>query len=105
MTEILMGKEFFTICARGHTGYAPRGSDIVCSAVSTLMQTYPAALRRAGIEPVVISGKGAMAVVPNIGSSDEAKARAGIIYATVAAGLRLLERSYGDNIRIRETGA
>ena len=28
-----------SVCARGHSGYADSGSDIVCAAISVLMQT------------------------------------------------------------------
>ena len=35
-----------TMRAEGHAGYAPAGQDIVCAAVSCLMQTLAYALRR-----------------------------------------------------------
>lgn len=42
MTEIIVKKKngnIVEISARGHTGYANSGKDILCSAVSTLLQT------------------------------------------------------------------
>ena len=37
------------LCAAGHAGYAPRGQDIVCAAVSALTLTLAEHLRRSGI--------------------------------------------------------
>ncbi|NLW59675.1 MAG: ribosomal-processing cysteine protease Prp [Firmicutes bacterium] len=40
-----VGKRFIGFEAKGHTGFAPAGQDIVCAGVSTLVQTAVLGLR------------------------------------------------------------
>lgn len=44
--SLLYSKHTITIVADGHTGYAEEGRDIVCAAVSALLQTFALWLER-----------------------------------------------------------
>lgn len=44
MITVTYDAETFTLSVHGHANYAERGKDIVCSAVSTLVQTLMACL-------------------------------------------------------------
>ncbi|NPV72015.1 MAG: ribosomal-processing cysteine protease Prp [Firmicutes bacterium] len=49
--------DIVTVRAEGHSGYAPSGSDIVCAAVSAVVQTAVLGVRQAaGCEAVVKTG-------------------------------------------------
>lgn len=61
MINIEYCPEKYLIRATGHAGYAPRGEDIVCAAVSTLIQTLALCVlgytHGLASEPTVIIGK------------------------------------------------
>ena len=87
--------------AKGHTGYADEGSDIVCSAVSALT----AAL---GINEVLkiqtaldITEANMYLMLP-ADISDQDCEKAQIILETMALGLRSIAATYGDYIKISE---
>lgn len=44
------GKETYKVIAKGHSGYAESGSDIVCAAVSTLVQSTYLAVKDLGVD-------------------------------------------------------
>ena len=61
----------------GHAGYAPRGSDIVCAAVSAIACTLLEYLRQTGTAVEVRAGSGALCLrCPTGGSADGAIAMA-----------------------------
>lgn len=83
----------FTITLLGHAGYAEKGSDIVCSAISALIQTL-------------------VAHMDDVADSYEDDVQEGYVYLhakgyeacmafrTVMTGLRLLEENYPDYVTI-----
>ena len=88
----------FGICAEGHAEYNP-GNDIVCSAISCLLQTLYAGLEMQCFQPVehtqesgrfVLSGK----------CRELHKERVVVVFDTILYGLELIAEQYPDNVRI-----
>lgn len=74
--------------AEGHAGFAPKGQDIVCAAVSVLMQTLACSVGTC----MGNDGKG-FSVVCKKSNDDIAK------FELVTDGLALLQREYPENVR------
>ncbi len=77
--------------AEGHAGYAEKGSDIVCAAVSTLMQTLAYSVDGGTIE----TGEGVNALTVRAAQSSDNMAK----FELVTDGLMLLARQYPVNVR------
>lgn len=84
------------LTATGHARSARKGSDLVCAAVSALMQTLEAALSEENIPAAAERGSGRMSVEAEDGP------RSRLIFKTVAAGLRLVESAYPENVKMNE---
>ena len=74
--------------AEGHAGFAPKGQDIVCAAVSVLMQTLACSVGTS----MGNDGKG-FSVVCKKSNDNIAK------FELVTDGLVLLQREYPENVR------
>jgi len=87
----------------GHAGYAKKGSDIVCSAVSATAYTAAGALQElAGLEGCHTVADGHMTVtIPSSITGDQASI-AGIIMETAAIGFKQIELSYGKYVVVVE---
>lgn len=92
--------------ASGHTGYAARGSDIVCAAVSALTTVTVLGLQaRLGLDPhvEVDEERGRLICRLDPGSTDGALwQRAQDLLETLALGLREIERDYRDYVLVEE---
>ena len=91
----------FTV--KGHAGFDEYGKDIVCAAVSAVVQTAVIGLKKvAGIDPEHIqSGGFVKCVLPDRMSEEENKA-ASIIVQTMLAGLQSIKSGYPNLISIQE---
>ena len=88
----------FGICAEGHAEYNP-GNDIVCSAISCLLQTLYAGLEMQCFTPVEHrqeSGK----FVLNGKCRYPHKDGAVVVFDSILYGLELIAEQYPDNARI-----
>ncbi|HOG01226.1 MAG: hypothetical protein BWY35_01575 [Firmicutes bacterium ADurb.Bin248] len=89
--------------ARGHTGCAPEGEDIVCAGISALTQTALAGIREylgIGCAWEIADGYIACALPSDI---DEAAWRdAEIILETMALGLKSIADTYATSIKLIE---
>lgn len=101
MTAVLYEPTRLRITASGHAGFATKGSDTVCAAVTALMATLPAAFEDAGITHAVTSDeeKGVLQIraMPPPGGEGECM----IMMNTVAAGLSRLAEAYPENVSMR----
>lgn len=89
--------------AKGHTGFAEAGEDIVCSAVSAITQTAVLGLTEVLKLSAVVSvhdAKLSCMLEKDIADIDWQKAE--LILETMALGLRSIADSYGDYIKIIE---
>lgn len=89
-----------TMRAEGHAGYAPAGQDIVCAAVSCLMQTlaYSAAEDKR-TSSCIYQGKEGPVV--NVEAGDSVLMRDK--FELVADGLTLLAEQYPENVSFKES--
>ena len=84
---------------RGHAGYAPEGSDIVCAAVSCLTQSCVNALETvAGVQARVSIGDGSMDVL----LPDDAGRDAQVIMLFLRQGLRDVAEAYPQYLQLTE---
>ena len=99
MTHIFIDKEddYFRLVAKGHAGYAVAGEDIVCAAISALVQTLMYHMEKITEDyechvksgDVMIYGKGVQAV------------RA---FEVIETGLRIIAEDYPDYIFVHCEG-
>ncbi len=112
MINILILKknqDIITIEATGHSGYSATGSDIVCSAVSTLMQTLANGLTEiVKLSPKVIIDETIphmMVSLSNLFGQDMTADKAEyaqILMRTTALSLTDIANSYSKYIKIKE---
>lgn len=114
MIDITIDREGHEITAAGHAGYGERGSDIICSAVSTLLHTLASYITLHGellcSEPVVECDDGYMVIsfVPKpetsskslTGSTDRGELEA--VFGVICHGLREIGKQYGAYVKVSE---
>lgn len=89
-----------TMRAEGHAGYAPAGQDIVCAAVSCLMQTLAySAAEDEHTSSCIYQGKDSPVVSVEAGDSVLMRDK----FELVADGLDLLAEQYPENVSFKET--
>lgn len=87
--------------AKGHSGYAERGEDIVCAAISALTQTaYLGITELAGADVDFSVRDGELRLMLHDGLSPETKEKAELILGTMLLGLRSVEENYSDHLKI-----
>ena len=89
--------------AKGHTGYAESGADIVCAGVSALTQATLNGLQNVVEVPVAFEIDDRTALLEAIltpEATDNQLERAQILLETLLQGLQAIERSYPRNVRI-----
>ena len=104
MINILVIKnnqKIITIEATGHSGYAEAGSDIVCSAVSTLMQNLALGLEEVlKLSPKVIIDE----QIPHmcVELSESSNEQAQVLMQTTLLSLKEVAKGYSNYIKIKE---
>ena len=87
--------------SEGHTGYAEEGSDIVCSALSTVLQTALLGLIRvANIDVAYETREGYLRYELPRGITSEAQHSADIILDTMLEGVMDLSQGYSKYIKL-----
>ena len=87
--------------AKGHTGYAEHGEDIVCAAVSALTQTaYLGLTELADAETEFASRDGELRLRLSPSVEGETREKAELILGTMLLGLRAIEQNYSDYLKI-----
>ena len=81
------------VWAYGHSGYGPKGQDIICAAVSVLMEAAAATLKTQSAPVLDIRGDGFWSLMAARDSGALEVAR---------QGLCLLARHYGDYVEVRD---
>jgi len=88
------GTQIIGMEVKGHSGFAPKGSDIICSAVSMITQSYALFLAKKGWLKDIEKRDGYMKVISRKGSSD--------ITILLEEGLYSLWEKYKSYIMIEE---
>ena len=89
--------------AKGHTGYAESGSDIVCAAVSALTQSTLNGLQnilKAPVECEIDDRSALLEAKFTAAITENQLQRAQLLLETLLQGLQAIERSYPRNVRI-----
>ena len=108
MTEVMFykdGNNIVKVTCSGHTGYADYGSDIVCSALSSIVQSTALGLTQVvgvhlTIERNDKKGKYCMELPNNIGV--EAMAKCQILLSTLLLSVKDLAEGYSEFIKLEE---
>ncbi|MBQ1893432.1 MAG: ribosomal-processing cysteine protease Prp [Clostridia bacterium] len=87
--------------AKGHTGYAEAGEDIVCAAVSALTQTaYLGIGELVGADMRLEQKDGELSLMLAEDISEEELNKAQLILGTMLLGLRSIEENYSDYLKV-----
>ncbi len=106
MTKISVKKNqenFLKITCDGHTGYGVEGEDIVCSAVSSIVQTAALGLLMVAVVPVEINRddeKGFFEMIIPQNLSEQNQHDVNVILSTMLCGLGDLREEYSDFIEL-----
>lgn len=92
----------YEVDVEGHAGYEELGKDIVCAAVSGIVQTAVLGLIRVlNLQLHLIIEEGFMRFcIPN-GLNEDLRLKVNIILDTMVIGLKEIEKSYSDYIEVR----
>lgn len=109
MTEVTVGYKdsIVSLEASGHAGFASHGEDIVCAAISVLMQTAVNSLEAvAGIDFIIFEAdeSGYMYIELPAGLNDAQALKADVIMNTVLTGLRGIADAYPKHIKLLKKG-
>ncbi|NLW06899.1 MAG: ribosomal-processing cysteine protease Prp [Clostridia bacterium] len=89
------------LTVKGHAGFAPRGEDIVCAAVSALAQTAVLGLeQQLGLTLDVQIGDGKLECILPIGLNVFTLERAQIVLKTIAVGLEAIAETHRDHVKV-----
>ena len=105
MTSIRMRWSRLEMKIDGHADWGPKGADLVCCAVSTLIQTLVACLeegeKRGRLSAEIKAADGMYKEIranPNMGTLGETKA----YFRSCMTGLKMLARDYPKNVSVME---
>lgn len=84
------------ITVRGHAGYAPHGQDVVCAAVSTLVQSLFASVKELTADEIKADMAAGNAVIEYGNLSKEAR----LLVDSFFVGIQMIADSYPENVRI-----
>lgn len=97
------GNKIKEVVCSGHSGYAEKGKDIVCSAVSAIVQTALLGLIEISEEKVLYNRKdGYLKFVCPSAKSEKEDIRQDAILKTMYLGLRDMQNGYKALIRMEE---
>jgi hypothetical protein len=97
------GQTIHGFSVSGHSDYRPRGSDIVCSAVSALSQTAILALIEvAGVTPIWTRRDGQLEckIPPRV--EDQPFKECQLVLSTIITGFAYIARDYPENVRVSD---
>ena len=106
MTKIKITKkqnDFVSVVCDGHTGYGVEGEDIVCSAVSSIVQTCALGLLMVACIKVEIKrddAKGYFEMKIPSDLSEQEKHDSNLLIGTMLCGLNDLREEYSDFIEL-----
>ena len=109
MTDVVFFKKDNMICAyecSGHTGYGNRGYDIVCSALSSIIQSCALGLRDVVKAPIKIDRndeEGYFKVVLLDNMSKDKRDKSQILLETLLLSVKDLAKNYSKYIKLEQT--
>ena len=90
----------YRFAAEGHSGFAPHGEDIVCAAVSVLLQTAVLGLEKvACIRPEVAIDDGYL--ICHLSREQTSNTAVSVILKTMLLGLQAIQGEYGNYVSVK----
>lgn len=87
----------------GHADYAEIGTDIVCAAISAILQTAMLGIRDVLCLDIGLSmDDGEMTLILDRGVDSAFQAKANIVFETMLAGLKSIQAAYSEYLTILE---
>ncbi|MBQ7977161.1 MAG: ribosomal-processing cysteine protease Prp [Clostridia bacterium] len=97
------GENYTRIICEGHTGYGVEGEDIVCSAISSIVQTGALGMLTvacANVQIIRDEEKPSLEIIVPDGLSAEQAHDVQVIFATMLCGIADLHSEYSDFIEL-----
>jgi len=88
------------IIIEGHAGYAPHGQDIVCAAVSALLQTFVASVEEMTTDEIKSDMAAGRAVIEYKSLSEKGQ----LLMDSFLLGVRMISDEYSDYIKMCRRG-
>lgn len=97
---IVITKHENGLSIRGHAGYAPHGQDIVCAAVSALVQTFIASVEELTIDKLKVfrNEQGQIQTIQYRNLSAQGQ----VLLGSFFVGIRMIADSYPSNLKLTE---
>ena len=103
ITVLYNGDNIVGFAAKGHSGYAEHGEDIVCAAVSAVTQTAVIGIRELVNAPCAFEmTDGGLHLMLERSVKGKMLEQAGLILGTMLMGLRSIESEYSDYLKLTE---
>lgn len=84
------------IIIEGHAGFAPIGQDIVCAAVSALLQTFVASVEEMTTDEIKSDMAAGRAVIEYKGLTEAGQ----LLLDSFLLGVRMITDEYSDNVKL-----
>ena len=94
MVEIKRNNGCITV--KGHAGYAPHGQDVVCAAVSTLVQAFCLSVDKLTPDEIKADFNPGHAVIEYGNLSDSGK----LLVDSFFVGINMIAENYPDYVRV-----
>ena len=88
------------ISIKGHAGYAPIGQDIVCAAVSALVQTFVASVGELTTDKIKVTTN-EQGQINNI-QYRNLSAQGQVLLSSFFVGIRMIADAYPNNVKLTE---
>lgn len=88
------------IIIEGHAGYAPIGQDIVCAAVSALLQTFVASVEEMTADEIKSDITAGRAVIEYKSLSEKGQ----LLMDSFLLGVRMITDEYSNNVKLCRRG-
>lgn len=98
MIQITYEPRYHSLRVRGHAGQAPKGQDIVCAGVSSLVVTLAKYVAQHCERPMV-DLSGGDTFISGVTFTDSAEATA--VYAAVVSGLQEIANTYPEYVAVK----
>lgn len=84
------------ISVTGHAGYAPHGQDIVCAAVSTLVQAFIASVEKLTTDKIKVDMAAGKAVI----QYGNLSAQGQVLVDSLFVGINMIADEFPDYVRV-----
>lgn len=91
-----VGRDSNRITVSGHAGYAPHGQDIVCAAVSTLVQAFCLSVDKLTPDEIIADFKPGSAAIEYGNLSESGQ----LLVSSLFVGIKMIADEFPDYVRL-----